>query len=327
MLGAGSWGTTVASLVARNTPVSLWARNSEIAREINASRTNERYLPGAVLAARNLRAYSSMEEALKNASLVVVAVPSQGVRRVLQAATDFFPNTPVISLTKGLEKESGLRMTQVIDQVLPGHPTGILTGPNLASEIISGMAAAAVLAIDDNDLSEPLAEVFRTKRFRVYTNTDVVGCELSGAFKNVIALACGMADGIGAGDNTRAAFITRGLAEITRLGMAMGGEASSFSGLAGLGDLITTCTSNKSRNHYVGEQLGKGRPLDDVMGDMRMVVEGVTTTRIMLTLGEKYSVDLPIARQVESVLSGTYKAYQAFVDYLRHRPGSEDEPG
>ena len=328
VLGAGSWGTTVAALVSKNTAVYLWARDPQVALEINTTGHNSKYLRAKLPCTKALVATSALQEALHNTDVILVGVPTQGFRAVLSNSKDYLRRKiPIVSLAKGLERGTGKRMTEVIEEVLPGCPVGVLTGPNLSSEIIAGRAAASVLAMLDQALSKKISQIFQTNRFRVYTNTDVIGCEISGALKNVIAIACGMADGIGAGDNTRAAFITRGLAEITRLGVAMGGKLESFAGLAGLGDLIATCTSNTSRNHYVGEQLGKGHSLKEITDNMNMVAEGVNTAKTMLELGQQYGVDLPIATQVDSVLSGATKIYHAFFEYLRLQPGSEGDPG
>src|SRR5690606_12674419 len=209
---------------------------------------------------------------------------------------------PVVSLAKGLEQGTNKRMTEVINDVLPGHPYGVLTGPNLAKEILGGSAAATVLAMSDATIATRLQDVFATNLFRVYTNPDVVGCEVAGALKNVMAIASGMADGLGTGDNTRAAVITRGLAELTRLGCAMGGRQSTFAGLAGMGDLIATCISPQSRNRYVGEQLGQGRKIDEIIAEMNMVAEGVKTSKVVMELAEHYGVDLPIAASVYQVV-------------------------
>lgn len=328
VLGAGSWGTTIAALTSKNTKTRLWARNSALAEEINCKHTNTRYLPDAVLPEK-LVAFNSIETAIQDVSAVLVAVPSHGFRSLLTKLRKHIDaKVPIISLAKGLEQHTHFRMTEIIAELLPDHPVGVLTGPNLAGEIISGMTAAAVLAMADDAASVRLAKTLGSSRFRIYTNTDVLGCEISGALKNVIAIACGMADGAGAGDNIRSAFITRGLAEITRLGVAMGGKPESFAGLAGMGDLIATCTSTKSRNHHVGEQLGKGRALADITQTMYMVAEGLNTTKIMLSLGQRYQVDLPIAAQVHSVISGTATVQQALMGYLRRQPpGNETGPG
>ncbi|NNC54605.1 MAG: NAD(P)H-dependent glycerol-3-phosphate dehydrogenase, partial [Pseudomonadales bacterium] len=243
LLGGGSWGTTVATLVARNTDITLWARDDATVKEINQQHTNKKYLPDATLPER-LRATSSLQEAVSDADVLIMGVPSQGFRPVLE---ELKPHVrawvPFVSLTKGLEISSGMRMTEIIQQVMPGHPVGVLTGPNLAREIMAGQAAASVIAMDDNIIVHELQRIFRSGLFRVYTNDDVIGCELGGVLKNIIAIAVGMGDGQGAGDNTRSALITRGLAEVTRLGVAMGGRPETFAGLTGMGDMIATCTS------------------------------------------------------------------------------------
>jgi glycerol-3-phosphate dehydrogenase (NAD(P)+) len=327
VLGAGSWGTTVAALAARNTPTTLWARNPETAREVNQARTNARYLPGARLP-RGLRATDSIEEAVRDADVIAVGVPSHGQRAVLEDVRKYIrPWVPLVSLSKGLEQGTHLRMTEVIREVLPKHRAGALSGPNLAREIMAGMAAASVIAIDDDMIARSLQDVFHSGLFRVYTNRDVAGVEYGGALKNVIAIAVGMGDGLGVGDNTRAAVITRGLAEMTRLGVALGGRAETFSGLAGMGDLVATCVSPQSRNRHVGEQLGRGRKIDEVIGEMHMVAEGVKTTRVVLELAEKVGVPMPVAREVYGVLYQGETAAQAYRGLVRNKPGDEAEPG
>jgi glycerol-3-phosphate dehydrogenase (NAD(P)+) len=327
VLGAGSWGTTVASLASHNRRTILWARRDGLADEINREHTNERYLPGTRLP-EDLAATGSIEEAVRNADVVVLGVPSHGMRAVLaDVARSIRPWVPLISLAKGLEEGSHLRMTQVISDVLPGHPTGVLTGPNLAREIMSGYAAASVIAMDDATIVSELQDVFRSGLFRVYTNHDVIGCELGGALKNVIAIASGMGDGMGVGDNTRAAVITRGLAELTRLGVAMGGEEKTLAGLAGMGDLIATCTSRQSRNRHVGEQLGRGMKIAEIIADMHMVAEGVKTAGVVMELAERYDIEMPIAREVYGAIQEGRTARQAYRGLIRHRPGSEDDPG
>jgi len=230
---------------------------------------------------------------------------------------------PVVSLSKGLEQGSHLRMTQVLEEELPGHPCGVLTGPNLAKEILAGDPAATVVAMDDHTIAEALQPLFVTERFRVYTNDDVVGCEIAGALKNVMAIASGMADGLGTGDNTRAAIITRGLAELSRLGAAMGGRLATFAGLAGMGDLIATCVSPQSRNRHVGEQLGKGRTIEEIVDEMRMVAEGVKTAPVVVELGRLYDVELPIADAVNAVVQGELSAADAYQVLLSRRYTAE----
>ncbi len=327
VIGAGSWGTTVASIAAHNCPTVLWARDPALAEEINTQRTNTRYL-GTARIGRDLRATSSMADAVGGADVVLMGVPSHGFRSTLeQVRAHIRAWVPVISLAKGLEQDSLLRMTEVVNQVLPGHPAGVLSGPNLAREIMSGFAAASVVAMDDETIVRELQAVFRSKIFRVYTSQDVVGCEIGGAMKNVIAIAAGMGDGLGVGDNTKAAVITRGLAEITRLGVAMGGLPHTFAGLAGLGDLVATCASKQSRNRCVGEQLGKGRSIAEICAEMHMVAEGVKTSRVVMTLAAKYGVEMPIAHEVYRVVHEGSRPSQAYRGLLRVSAGSELDPG
>jgi glycerol-3-phosphate dehydrogenase (NAD(P)+) len=327
VIGAGSWGTTVASLTSHNCPTMLWARNPEIAAELNSDRTNTRYL-GTYPVARELRATASMAEAVSGADVVVMGVPSHGFRAMLELVREHIRAwVPVISLAKGLEQSTLLRMTQVIGEVLPGHPAGLLTGPNLAREIMSGHAAASVVAMEDETIVRELQQVFASARLRVYTNQDVVGCEVGGALKNVIAIAAGMGDGLGVGDNTKAAVITRGLAELTRLGIAIGGQLHTFAGLAGMGDLVATCMSPQSRNRCVGEQLGKGRKIQEIIDEMHMVAEGVKTSRVVMELAERYHVEMPICREVYRVVHEGNTPAQAYRGLLRVAPGSELDPG
>lgn len=326
VLGAGSFGTTMAHLLTQSAPTLLWCRNSEIADEVNRDHRNQRYLPGYAIAP-DLRATASLEEAVREADVLVMGVPSHGMRSVLEEVSKTIrPWVPVVSLAKGLEPGSHLRMTEVIREVLPEHRAGALTGPNLAKEIMAGFAAASVIAVEDPELAKQLQGIFNCGVFRVYTNRDVVGCELAGALKNVIAIATGMGDGLGVGDNTRSAVITRGLAELTRLGVAMGGEPATFAGLAGIGDLVVTCTSSQSRNRHVGEQLGRGQTIEEIGKAMNQVAEGVKTTAVAIELAEYHSIDLPIAREVHGVLYEGRSAEEAYRGLTRRTPGSENEP-
>ncbi len=327
VLGAGSWGTTVASIAAWNkNDTTLWARNPDTVEEVNSAHTNAAYLKGFKLPSR-LKASTSLSDVVSQADVVVVGVPSQSFRDVLTtAAPALRPWIPVVSLTKGFEKGTMLRMTEVIKDVLPGHPAVALTGPNLAKEVMSGLAAGGVIATEDQAVARALQDVVHRDVFRLYTNHDVVGCEVGGALKNVIAIATGMAEGLSVGDNTRAAVMSRGLAELTRLGVAMGGQSSTFAGLAGLGDLIATCSSPHSRNRYVGEQLGKGRKLADILDEMHMVAEGVKTAEIVLYLAERHGVRMPICEQVHRVVTGAATAVEAYAGLMQQKPGHEDDP-
>lgn len=323
VIGAGSWGTTVAHLCAKNAPTTLWARRDDVAAEVQAEHTNSAYLSGFELTP-SLQATSSLDEAVSAADVLVMGVPSHGMRDTAKQLAGFLrPWVPVISLSKGLEQGTRLRMTQVLGEELPGHPCGVLTGPNLAKEILAGGAAASVVAMEDETIAEALQDVFASDLFRVYTNLDVVGCEVAGALKNVMAIASGMADGLGTGDNTRAAVITRGLAELTRLGCAMGGLQQTFAGLAGMGDLIATCISPQSRNRYVGEQLGKGRKIDEIVDEMNMVAEGVKTSKVVMELAQEYGVDLPIAASVYAVVHEGAPATEAYRGLLGRQHRSE----
>jgi glycerol-3-phosphate dehydrogenase (NAD(P)+) len=327
LLGGGSWGTTVASLTSRNCPTTIWARDIDTVNDINKNHRNEKYLPGLQLH-ESLKASQSLEETLKTADVVVVGIPSQNCRSVMEEAKSYIrPWVPIVSLTKGLEQGTKMRMTEIIESIYPQHPVGVLTGPNLAKEILQGQAAAAVIAMVDANIATALQQVFRTGLFRVYTNDDVIGCELAGALKNVIAIAVGMGDGAGAGDNTRSAVITRGLAELSRLGIAMGGKPSTFAGLAGMGDLIATCTSPLSRNRYVGIQLGKGRSIHDIIAEMSMVAEGVKTCSVVAELADHYHVEMPISQEVNKVVNEAVTARMAFRGLLGTKTRSEADPG
>ncbi len=323
VIGAGSWGTTVAHLCAHNTETVLYSRRADVADAINSGHENPRYLKGYKLHPK-LTASSDLASVVGTTDLLVMGVPSKGFRATLQEVEPYLrPWVPVVSLAKGLELGSGKRMTELVEEELPGHPVGVLTGPNLAKEILAGNAAAAVVAMTDSTIAERLQEVFSSQLFRVYTNRDVIGSELGGALKNVIALAAGMADGLATGDNTRAAVITRGLAELTRLGVAMGGEAPTFAGLAGMGDLIATCISPQSRNRYVGEQLGRGRPINEIVEEMNQVAEGVKSAPIVCELGRTYGVDMPIAEEMRAVVEEGRTATDAYRGLVRRPPTSE----
>ena len=323
VIGAGSWGTTVASLTASSAPTLVWARSPELAEEIRARHTNERYLPDAELHPE-LEATDSLEQAFAGADVLVMAVPSHGFRAVLErGAPHVRPWIPVVSLTKGLEQGTRLRMTQVLDELLPGHPAGVLTGPNVAREVIAGLAAAAVVAMPDEHVAQALQAIFKTRLFRVYTSTDVVGAEVAGALKNVVAIAAGMAEGFGAGDNTRALVIARSLAELTRLGVAMGGERATFAGLAGMGDLVASCISPYGRNRQVGEQLALGKTIDEITAEMNLVAEGIKSSRVVMELAEEHDVEMPIAREVFGVCHEGRTPREAFRGLLRTAPTTE----
>lgn len=327
VIGAGSWGTTAAALAARSTPTVLWARRPEVADRINHSHENPDYLPGFPLP-EHLSATSDLGVAVAAATAVVMAVPSHGFREVFSlAAPGIGATVPIVSLTKGIEQDTLATMTQIIAGVAPGHDPGrigVLTGPNLAAEVAAGQPTAAVMAFTDPETALSLQSVFMGPSFRVYTNDDVAGCELGGALKNVMAIAAGMSDGLGFGDNTRATLITRALAELTRLGIVLGGRPPTFAGLAGMGDLIATCISTNSRNHRVGFGLARGQSLDAIVEEMRMVAEGVKTTRAVLDLAAANQVEMPIATHVGFVLHDGMHPREAVMSLMTRDAKSED---
>ena len=327
ILGGGSWGTTTASVISRQCDASLWARDSQIAAEINEQHTNRRYLGDATLNPK-LSATTDIGHAVKDAGAILIAVPSSHFREVLHSALADLPaGIPVISLSKGLEKGSRLRMTEIIQELAPGRIPGVLTGPNLAREIVTGQAAASVLALEDYSVALALQPMLNVGLFRVYTNEDVIGCELGGVLKNIIAIAVGMGDGLGAGDNTRAALITRGLAEMSRLGEALGGKPGTFAGLAGMGDMIATCTSPQSRNRHVGMELAKGRSIESIIDSMHMVAEGVKSAPAVIELAREHGIELPISEDVYRVITGESNAREVYRGLLRVTAGAESEPG
>lgn len=327
VVGAGSWGTTLASLLAARNEIRLWTRDPAVAQEVRTDHRNSAYLPGFELHPR-LTATTDLSEALAGAELVVLAVPSKYFRSVISDAAQLIePSSAVISVAKGIEVGTGSRMTEVVLAECGHDPArvGALSGPNLAKEVLSGQPSFSVLAIPDDELAGRLRRVLTTSTFRVFTNRDVVGCEIGGAVKNVLAIAAGVADGLGFGWNTKAALITRGLTEMARLGIALGAQPITFLGLAGNGDLTATCASPQSRNRHVGEELGKGRTLDEIVEEMTMVAEGVSTTPAVMELASRHDVPMPITRQVDAILSGRLSAGDAVRRLMRYEPGSELE--
>jgi glycerol-3-phosphate dehydrogenase (NAD(P)+) len=323
VIGAGSWGTTVAALAAVNAPTILWSRRPELAAQINDAHVNGEYLASFMLP-EQLQATSTLKDAVSHADVLVMAVPSHGYRDVAAEAAPYLrPWVPVVSLTKGIERSSRKRMSEVTSDEMPGHPVAVLTGPNLAKEILGGQPAASVVAIDDEVIAAELQRIFSRPSLRIYTNPDVVGCEVGGVVKNVIAIASGMAVGMGFGDNTRATLITRGLAEMTRLGLAMGGQASTFAGLAGIGDLVATCSSGQSRNNMVGQELGQGKHIDEVIGGMSMVAEGVKSSPSVLDLARRNGVEMPITEQVVAVCHQGKSAAEALAALMQRSRKSE----
>ena len=324
VLGGGSWGTTIASICARRGPTLQWVRSEVTAKDINENHRNSRYLGKDVELSSTLRATTDFAEAADHADVVVMGVPSHGFRNVLaELASQLRPWVPVVSLVKGLEQGTNKRMSQIVDEILPGHPAGILAGPNIAREVAEGYAAAAVLAMPDQHLAANLAELFRTRRFRTYTTDDVVGVEMAGALKNVYAIAVGMGYSLGIGENTRAMVMTRAVREMSKMGEAAGGHRDTFAGLAGIGDLIVTCTSQRSRNRYVGEQLGAGTPIDEIIASMHQVAEGVRAASVIMEFAEQYGLSMPIAREVDAVINHCATPEGAYRGLAAEKPGHE----
>ena len=327
VVGGGSWGTTVAHICAWNQPTVLHSRRPEVVDAINDRHENPRYLSGYDLNP-SLTASNDLAEVVETSDVVILGVPSKGYRTTLAEIRPLIqPSVPVVSLAKGLEPETELRMTEVIQEELPDHPVGLLTGPNLAKEVLANYAAAAVVAFHDLAMAERVQPVFSSGLFRVYTSDDVIGCEMGGALKNVIAIAAGMASGLGAGDNTRAMVITRGLAELTRLGVAMGGRPETFAGLAGMGDLLATCVSPQSRNRYVGEQIGKGKTIDEIVEEMSQVAEGIKTAKVVMHLAERFEIDLPICSEIHHCVAHGKSAMEAYRGLIRTPATTESRPG
>lgn len=325
VIGGGAWGTALADLLARKgEQVTLWAREREVVESVNDRHVNEMFLPGATLAP-SLRAEQELAAALREAETVVSVAPSHAVRSVMQeAGAALSKNALVISASKGLDPERLERPSCVLADVLPGGtPVVVLSGPSFALEVFQRQPTAVVAAATDHSLAQRAQRVFSTSYFRVYSHTDVVGVELAGALKNVIALAAGILEGLGLGFNTRAALITRGLAEITRLGVTLGAQPMTFAGLAGMGDLILTATGALSRNRTLGVALGQGKTLEQALAGKPAVVEGVNTTRTAVALGERHGVELPIAREVANVLFKNKPPRQAISDLMERELKAE----
>ncbi|MCX2181629.1 MULTISPECIES: NAD(P)H-dependent glycerol-3-phosphate dehydrogenase [unclassified Streptomyces] len=305
VFGNGSWGTAFAMVLAdAGCEVSLWGRRAALAEAINSTGTNPEYLPGVELP-KGITATADPAEAARDADFTVLVVPSQTLRENLaQWAPKLAPDTVLVSLMKGIELGTAKRMSEVIREVadVPAERVAVLTGPNLAKEIAARQPAAAVVACADESVAQRLQSACMTPYFRPYTNTDVVGCELGGAVKNVIGLAVGIANGMGLGDNSKATLITRGLAETTRLGLAMGADPLTFSGLAGLGDLVATCSSPLSRNNTFGTNLGRGMTLQETIAATKQTAEGVKSCESVLDLGRRHGVDMPITETVVSIV-------------------------
>jgi glycerol-3-phosphate dehydrogenase (NAD(P)+) len=328
VLGAGGWGTALAVHLGRvGHDVRLWGRDAALVEEIRSRRVNAVYLPDVPVPA-TVRVTHALDAALQASSLVVSAIPSHGCRAVMRAAAPHvMPRATIVSATKGLEADSMLRMSQVIAEELgPNRPVVVLSGPSFAIEVARELPTAVLAASSDAPAADTVQADFRGPYFRLYGSTDVVGVEIGGAMKNVIAIAAGVVEGLGLGHNALAALITRGLAEVTRLACAAGGKRETLAGLSGLGDLVLTCTGDLSRNRHVGIELARGRPLDEILAGMKMIAEGVRTTRAALALGARYGVELPIATQMAEVFAGRADVRAALDALMLRRQRAEAEP-
>ncbi|HEY8549443.1 MAG TPA: NAD(P)H-dependent glycerol-3-phosphate dehydrogenase [Vicinamibacterales bacterium] len=318
ILGAGSWGTALAVHLARTGhEVRLWGRDPQLIETLARDRENVSYLPGVKLDA-TICPTASLARALGGVSMVVVAVPSHGLRPIVHQAIAHVPSSvPFVSTVKGLEHGTWFRMSEVIaDEAGPGRPVVVLSGPTFASEVAAGLPAAVSVASADPEAARLVQEEFRSPSVRLYVTDDVIGVEVGGALKNVIAIAAGVAESLGLGHNAMAALITRGLAEISRLAMAMGGRRETLAGLSGLGDLVLTCTGHLSRNRQVGLELGRGRRLDEIVAGTHMVAEGIRTAHAALALGQRYGVELPIVAQMQAVIEGRRSPHAALAELM-----------
>ncbi len=325
VLGAGSWGTTLAlHLDSKGESVYLWDGSAEHLESLVNFRENRRYLPGIPIP-EGIKITASIEDCLLEDDLLVMAVPSHAVREVCRKIALVTGKATVLNAAKGLEDGSLKRLSLVINEVLPESSVCVLSGPSHAEEVSRKIPAAVVVSSEDMDLARAMQELFTTESFRVYTNSDLPGVELAGALKNVIAIACGISDGLGFGDNTKAALLTRGLVEISRLGVAMGAKLGTFSGLAGMGDLFTTCSSRHSRNRMCGELLARGRSAKEALDEIGQVVEGIKTCNSAHKLADVYGVDAPITDQVYQVVSMGKDPREAASDLMLRMPRGEQE--
>ena len=324
VIGDGGWGTTLAIILSKKGyKVSLWGAFPEYVRFLKEKRENVKFLPSIPIP-KEILITSRLEEALSGSKVVVLAVPSQFMRSVVSKLEGFdFSDSIIVSVTKGIENKTLKRMSEVIEELLGEVKLAVLSGPSIAIEVARGIPTTVVAASQGKDISLKIQTIFSTDRFRVYTNEDVIGVELGGALKNIIAIAAGILDGLGFGTNTKAALLTRGLVEITRLGVNMGADMRTFEGLSGMGDMVTTCISPHGRNRWLGEEIGKGKKLKDIISKTEMVVEGVSTTESAYELSKKNKVDMPITREIYAVLFRNKDPLLAVNDLMKRKIKSE----
>lgn len=325
VLGDGGWGTTLAILLCqKGFQVTLWGVFPDYVSHLNKKRINTRFLPGVKIP-RAIKISADLHAAIQNKDLIILAIPSEYIRGVLKKmkSLQFCRDTIYVSVAKGIEIDSLKRVSEIIHEELGNIKLGVLSGPTISHEIAAGKPATAVLASHDQQVRKFLQDIFMTGRFRIYTSDDVVGVELGGSLKNIIAIACGISDGLGFGTNTKAALLSRGLAEISRLGSVFGAKVKTFSGISGLGDLVTTCVSPYSRNRYVGEQIAKGKSLKEIKTHMQMIAEGIPTTKSAYLLSKKLKVDMPITEQVYYVLYKNKSPLKAVRDLMTREKKEE----
>ena len=326
VLGTGGWGTAL-SIVLHNKGhnVTLWGSTPDYVEYLKKHRENKKYLKGIEIPS-DLKITSDIAETQIETDLIVIAIPTPYVRKTIKPFKNhYLPGTPIVSVIKGIENETLMRGSEILRDVLGEQPIALLLGPSHAEEVARKLPTTVVIACNDIQVAKEIQDIFITERFRVYTNTDVIGVEIGTSIKNVIAIAAGICDGLGFGDNSKAALITRGLAEMTRLGVAMGGQRDTFSGLAGLGDLITTCVSPYGRNRLVGEQIAKGKKLSQLLEEMDQVAEGVLTTKSVCKLANKYNVEMPITKEIYNVLFEDKDPIKAVNELMVREPKSEIE--
>ena len=326
VLGAGSWGSALALVLAKKGyEVSMWTLNEEQANKINKTRENIDYLPG-VLFPNNIVVTTDLEETVVDSKIIVLAVPSQAIRSVSKQIKPFVKDEQIlVDVAKGLEKGSGLRLSEVCEQELPKNPYVTLSGPSHAEEVAKDIPTTVVVASQDLEIAQIVQDIFMSPKFRVYTNPDIVGVELGGALKNIIAFGAGICDGLGYGDNAKAALMTRGISEIGRLGAAMGANLSTFAGLSGIGDLIVTCTSMHSRNRRAGILIGQGKNLEETLEEVKMVVEGITATEVAYEVAKELNIDMPITNAIYSVLHNGSNPNEVVIELMMRNKTHEME--
>ena len=326
VLGAGSWGSALALVLAKKGyEVIMWTLSKEQSDKINKTKENIDYLPG-ILLPNNITVTTNIEETVKDSKIIVLAVPSQAIRSISSQIKSFIKDEQIlVDVAKGLEKGSGLRLSEVCKQELPNNPYVALSGPSHAEEVAKDIPTTVVVASKDLKVAQIVQDIFMSPKFRVYTNPDIVGVELGGALKNIIAFGAGICDGLGLGDNSKAALMTRGIREISRLGEAMGANVSTFTGLSGIGDLIVTCTSMHSRNRRAGILIGQGKSLDETLKEIKMVVEGITATEVAYEVAKKLNVDMPITNAIYSVLYKGLNANEVVIELMTRNKTHEME--